>query len=102
MAIDATTLGSAIRELRQLRGLTQAKLATAAKLASNSIAVIERGERVVSMESLNAIAAALDIPAGCLAILGMNRIAESPRSTKFVSSLKKLIVVTLKAEAAGK
>jgi transcriptional regulator with XRE-family HTH domain len=102
MAIDAATLGAAIRELRQLRRETQSGLAAAAKLAPNSIAVIERGERAVSLTSLNAIAKALDIPAGCLAILGTNRIAESPQSAAFVNSLKKVIMVTLKAEVAAK
>ena len=101
MSIDREFLGAAIRKLRLQRGLTQSALAAAAGLVPNSVAVIERGERAVSVDSLNSLAAALEIPPGCLAILGSNRIAESPQSASFLESLKKLISVTLKAEAAG-
>src|SRR5689334_21753820 len=101
MAIDRETLGAAIRELRLLRGLTQSALAAAAGLAPNSVAVIERGERAVSVDSLNSLAAALDMPAGCLAILGSIRIAESTNSAGFIERLKKLISVTLMAAASA-
>jgi transcriptional regulator with XRE-family HTH domain len=50
MAIDKQLLGKAIRQMRQLRGVSQAALAEEAGLQGNSIALIERGQRGVSME----------------------------------------------------
>lgn len=73
MAIDRKLLGKAIRQVRELRGLSQVSLAEAAGLQGsprNSVALIERGEQDVSMETLNALAEALDVPAACLTIRG--------------------------------
>ena len=53
MAIDKTTLGKAIRQVRNLRGMSQAALAEEAGIQGNSLALIERGQRGVSMDTLN-------------------------------------------------
>lgn len=95
MPIEKTTLGEAIRKVRKLRGLSQAKLAEQAGIQPNSIALIERGERGVSMETLNEISAALEIPSACLTILGSKQIAGSKKSAALVEGLQKLISATL-------
>jgi transcriptional regulator with XRE-family HTH domain len=98
MAIDRELLGKSIRKVRELRGLSQAALAGAAGLQGNSVALIERGERNVSMESLNALAQVLRVPAACLAMLGTSEIAGEASSKSLVSSMQKLILATMVAQ----
>jgi transcriptional regulator with XRE-family HTH domain len=100
MAIDAATLGAAIKRVRELRGMTQVELAKDAGLShgGNSLAMIEQGRRSVSMETLNAIATSLNIPPACLAVLGSNRIDENEAATAFMVDLQKLIAHVLLVE----
>jgi transcriptional regulator with XRE-family HTH domain len=98
MAIDQQLLGKAIRRVRQLRGMTQAELAEAAGLRGNSVALIERSQRGVSMETLNHLADALEIPAACLTMLGTAKLSGLRRSARLVSSMQKLILATITAE----
>ncbi len=58
-----TTLGSAIREERLRKGLSQEALAEQADLHRNFIGMVERGSTAVAVDSLSAIAAALGLPA---------------------------------------
>jgi transcriptional regulator with XRE-family HTH domain len=55
------------------------------------VALIERGERGVSIEAMNRIAEALDLPAGCLAILGSVAESGHPRSVGLLKSLQELV-----------
>lgn len=98
MAIDKKTLGKAIRQIRSLRGLSQASLARDAGIQPNSLALVERGERGVSMDTLNDLSEALGVPAACLAVLGSKKIAGSGDSAAFVKSLQKLIEATIVAQ----
>jgi transcriptional regulator with XRE-family HTH domain len=104
MAIDQKLLGQGIRRIRKLRGLTQADLARAAGLAEggNSVALIERGERGVSLESLNAIARGLEVPAGCLSILGTTAPAHDRDLKRLVKSAKNLVEKVVRLHAAMK
>jgi transcriptional regulator with XRE-family HTH domain len=54
-------LGSAIREIREERGLTQGELARSADLSTSQISNIERGEFAPSLEALEKIARALKL-----------------------------------------
>jgi transcriptional regulator with XRE-family HTH domain len=99
VAIEKELLGKAIRQVRELRGMSQAALADAAGLRGNSVALIERGQRGISMETLNDLADALRVPAACLAMLGTSKIADQSDSVRFVTSLQKLIVATIDAQA---
>lgn len=104
MAIDQKLLGRGIRKIRKLRGLTQAELARAAGLAEggNSVALIERGERGVSLDSLNAIAAGLEVPAGCLTILGTTAPAHDRDLKRMVKSAQNLVDKVVRLHAALK
>ena len=64
-------------------------------MRGNSVALVERGLRGVSMETLNAIADTLDVPAACLTILGTSKIAGNDDSKALVKSMQKLIVATV-------
>jgi transcriptional regulator with XRE-family HTH domain len=98
MAIDKELLGKAIRKVREMRGISQAALAEQAGLQGNSVALIERGQRGVSLDSLNALAEVLDVPAACLALLGTSRTAGDRTRASLVKSLQKLIVATVIAK----
>lgn len=102
MTIDRKRLGQAIRELRQRRGMTQIELSRAASLSEsgNTIALVERGERGLSIDAMNNVAEALHVPAGCLAILGSTAQSGHPRSKGLLESLQNLVQVTLEAQDA--
>lgn len=61
MADIYTTVGKRIRRLRKQLGFTQEELADLSGLDFRSIGAVERGERNVSLKSLNAIADALKV-----------------------------------------
>jgi transcriptional regulator with XRE-family HTH domain len=54
-------LGSAIREIREQRGLIQSELARSADLSTSQISNIERGEFAPSIEALEKIARTLKV-----------------------------------------
>jgi transcriptional regulator with XRE-family HTH domain len=55
-------IGDAIREGRKRADLTQEKLAEAANLNPKYLGEVERGEKIISIEALLRIAAALKTP----------------------------------------
>ncbi|EES74476.1 helix-turn-helix domain-containing protein [Paenibacillus sp. MB22_1] len=59
-------VGKRIREYRKQKNWTQEQLAEAASLHYSYIGGVERGDRNISLETLEKIAVALDVPAGDL------------------------------------
>jgi transcriptional regulator with XRE-family HTH domain len=57
------SVGNRIRELRKAKGWTQEQLAEAASLHYSYIGGVERGDRNISLETLEKIIAAFDVPA---------------------------------------
>lgn len=55
-------MGTAIRDLREARGMTQAQLGEACELHRTFIGSVERGERNVSILNLRIIAKMLRVP----------------------------------------
>lgn len=55
-------LGIKIRTLRKVAGLTQEQLAEAADVSPNFIGYVERGQRALSIKTLERIARALNVP----------------------------------------
>jgi transcriptional regulator with XRE-family HTH domain len=53
--------GKRVRQLRKKRGLTQEELAARAHLHTNYVSLIERGHRVVSLNTIMALAKALKV-----------------------------------------
>jgi transcriptional regulator with XRE-family HTH domain len=100
MSIEKQALGAAIKQVRTIRGLTQVELARAVGLSKGgkSIALIEQGKRFVSVDTLNALAKALDIPPACLAILGSRSIGRNKVATQFMKELQRLISSVLLAQ----
>lgn len=60
-------LGSAVRGLREEKGLTQEDLASRVKLHDSYICLVERGRRNPTWETVRKIAKALDTPLSQLA-----------------------------------
>ncbi|MDT3425286.1 transcriptional regulator with XRE-family HTH domain [Paenibacillus forsythiae] len=57
------SVGNRIRELRKAKGWTQEQLAEAASLHYSYIGGVERGDRNISLETLEKIIAAFQVPA---------------------------------------
>lgn len=98
MTIDQEKLGAAIRDVRKRRKMTQAELAAEAGLASNSVAILERGERGFSMKTLNALAKALRVPASCLTVLGTDAPTGDPALANLLRRTQDLIATLIAAE----
>ena len=92
-----TLLGSNVRRLRSARGLTQSALADAIERSKDLVSRIERGSSAPSFETLESLAAALDVPVAALfgAEVGFERREPTP-----VSDLQRL-VDGLSAEEIG-
>ena len=61
-----STLGANVRDLRRTRGLTQEKLAEQLEVTPRYLAGIERGERNLTLDSVDALAAELGVDARSL------------------------------------
>jgi len=58
-------VGDNIRGYRHIKGWSQEKLGTRAKLHYNYIGAVERGEKTISIDSLSYLAKALNVPIAC-------------------------------------
>lgn len=63
-------LGAHVRELRHARGLTQESLAEQLSVSPRYLAGIERGERNLTLDSVDVLAGQLGVPAGELLRIG--------------------------------
>jgi transcriptional regulator with XRE-family HTH domain len=54
--------GDVVRQLRMARGWSQEKLAEKGNVHRTYIGMIERGERNITLENINKIASALQVP----------------------------------------
>jgi transcriptional regulator with XRE-family HTH domain len=98
MSISKSQLGHAVRQIRELRGYSQAELGHKSRLQPNTIALIERGERGVSLDAINKLASALAVPAGCLTMLGTTKMRGDSEGMAIVKSMQELILATLFAQ----
>ena len=73
--MDYTALGNRVRSLRRSAGLTQAELAEQVGISASFLGHIERGTRVLSVDTLTALCDALYVTADEL--LGMEYAALS-------------------------
>jgi transcriptional regulator with XRE-family HTH domain len=99
MSISKTQLGQAVRQIRELRGYSQAELGHKSGLQPNTIALIERGQRGVSLDAINKLASVLAVPAGCLTMLGTTKIRGDSEGTAMVQRMQELILATLFAHS---
>lgn len=99
MTINQKKLGEAVKSIRRLRGLTQSELAEAVGVASNTMAILERGERAFSLRMLNALGKALDVPAACLAVMASpSSASKNPAASQVLAKLQSLIGATIQLE----
>ena len=91
MAFDAQKFGVTIKTLRGSAGMTQSVLAAKAGMTQAAIVMIEQGKRGVSIESIEHLASALDVPAECLSILAFRSVSKSKEIDAVSDSLKRLV-----------
>lgn len=65
-------IGSAIRDLRKRKGLTQEELSAIAKISKNAMSSIENGARP-STETLKRLCKALDVTESLIYVYGMEK-----------------------------
>src|SRR5215211_7275026 len=99
MSINKAQLGQAIRQVRELRGYSQAALGRKSGLQGNTVALIERGKRGVSLDALNELAKVLDIPAACLTMLGTSGLKGDAESAELIKNMQELILATFVAQS---
>lgn len=63
-----STLGAQVREVRRSRGLTQEALAEQLEMTPRYLAGVERGERNLTLDSVDALAKQLRVPAMMLLV----------------------------------
>lgn|SRR5262245_7449836 len=100
--IEQKELGKAIAHVRGLYGLTQRTVADRTGLTVNFLSLVENGERTPSVDTLNAIAEAVGVPAELIQFLGS---PEKPRNASFaklVSATRAAIEAALQADAESK
>ena len=97
MAFDAKQFGTAIRKLRVDLGLTQSELSQKMGLTQAAVVMIEQGKRGVSMETIDSLGRALNVPAECLSVLAFRPMSNSKELADFGQSLKKLILAVVDA-----
>jgi len=81
MRINQTQLGAIIARLRKRLGLTQEQMGSKLGLSTNYINKLENGKRGIGINTLNAVANALGVPAELLAVLASEPTGE-PRSVR--------------------
>ncbi len=100
MAFDKKQFGTAVKKLRVGLGLTQTELGHEIGLTQTAVAMIEQGERAVSMETLGKLGGALDVPSECLSILAFRPLSKLKEIDELTQSLKRLILATVDARTS--
>jgi transcriptional regulator with XRE-family HTH domain len=100
MKIDPAQLGSAIRELRQMRKLTQEQVADQLGITVNYLSLLENGKRGVNTPNLNKLAAILKVSPAIIMTLGTScDPREDNASARLTRQFQKLIRTTMEAQA---
>ena len=86
--------GKAIKIIRSAKGITQKKLAEISNLDKSYISRIESEERAPTLESLEKISKALNVPLHCIILLSSNKkdINKSDSKDKIAMKLLKLFM----------
>ena len=100
MAFDAQKLGAAVKKMRVGAGYTQAELGQKMGLTQAAVVMIEQGKRGVSMETLDKLGKALNVPAECLSILAFRSMSNAKEIADLSQSLQKLIIAVVDARTS--
>lgn len=91
MASLQQQIGARIKDLRQLKGYTQAELAELVDLSTNYVGYLERGERTVSLQVLERLAHTLRVEVSAFLLFhgrGVDRTSKPPnRKTQILTKL---------------
>ncbi|HRA18570.1 MAG TPA: helix-turn-helix transcriptional regulator [Flavobacteriales bacterium] len=89
-------LGEAIKDLRQRRGMKQRDLAIKTELTAPYLSQVEHGQKTPSLDAVDTIARALEVPSPVLWFMAMERgdVSESKRALydQLAPAMKAMIV----------
>ena len=101
MNIDRRQPGAAIARLRRMRGLSQRDCADRAGISVTFLSLLENGRKQASVDTLNALAEALDVPTAIMLALGSKSPGrKATPEAKLLKSLQKAIEELINAESA--
>ena len=98
MDIDPEKLGAALRELRELRGLTQQEVADQLGKTVNYISLLENGHRGISIGLLNALCKLLRVPPAFATFLATKPSGRGAQQ-KLMKQIQKLIRSVLETQS---
>jgi transcriptional regulator with XRE-family HTH domain len=92
------SFGANLRQCRKLRRLSQSQLAEAADLSLDMIGRLERGTAAPSFETIEALVAALDVPASALFGESFSGIADNSERSKLLHKVIRMLSGTSDAD----
>ena len=95
-------VGKAVRLIRTAKGVTQKGLANTAACSANYLSMVERGERQPSIDFVEQVSAALEVPAAEVFALAADEGAvEDPQQRKIVRRLRELMLMLNEMDVSG-
>ena len=98
MDIDREQLGTAIRELRELRRLTQQQVADRLGVTVNYVSLLENGKRGISIGRLNELCKVLRIPSAFATFLATKPTGPAEQR-RIMAQIQKLIRSVLETQS---
>lgn len=102
MKVDSRLFGENLKRVRLASNCTQRQLAEKVGVTSNYISLLENGERIPSVDLLEAIGKELGVPSSVLLVLGTNREDTGSPLDKLISSMQQAINKFLDLKNEGK
>lgn len=102
MALDPQAVGRTIGEIRKARGLTQRQVAEHTGLTVNYLSLVETGQRGVSLDVVNQLAAPLGVPAELILFLagtGEVKTGDASAFADLIDATKDAIRALIEAES---
>ena len=86
------SIGSTIKKCRELRGLTQTKLAERSEISVSHLCLVEKGKRDLSLSSFESVSDALGVPASVMLFLAAKGREITELSEDEVDNLSKVLL----------
>ncbi|MCC7421746.1 MAG: helix-turn-helix domain-containing protein [Planctomycetaceae bacterium] len=88
MTTNTLNFGSALRQLRAARSLTQRALAESSGLTINYLSLLENGQRQPSYDAIQSLSEALAVPPAVMMILATDTKKSDPRFRKLFAEMQ--------------
>jgi transcriptional regulator with XRE-family HTH domain len=101
MPLEKSELGKVIGQIRKQLRLSRNDVAKRSGLTLGFLSLMERGERGLTIDSLNKLAEALDVPVGIITFLATEGDYDAPHAKALASVVKEIIRGNLAAQSSG-